>query len=229
MRILLIEDEKGVASFIKRGLEEENYAVDHAVDGEEGLSFAFANQYDLIILDIMLPGMSGIDICKQVRKKNIQTPVMMLTAKDSVKDKVVGLNCGADDYMTKPFSFDEFVARVRALLRRKQDSLIELRYRTLRVDTLSHKVYSGDKEIILRPKEFAILLYLLRNKGRVLSRTQIIENVWGYDFNPTTNIVDVHIKSLREKINEFTPADFIRSVRGTGYMIDTDSSADTDA
>lgn len=229
MRILLIEDEKGVASFIKRGLEEENYAVDHAVDGEEGLSFAFANQYDLIILDIMLPGMSGIDICKQVRKKNIQTPVMMLTAKDSVKDKVVGLNCGADDYMTKPFSFDEFVARVRALLRRKQDSLIELRYRTLRVDTLSHKVYSGDKEIILRPKEFAILLYLLRNKGRVLSRTQIIENVWGYDFNPTTNIVDVHIKSLREKINEFIPSDFIRSVRGTGYMIDTDSSADTDA
>ncbi|MGD1074565.1 MAG: response regulator transcription factor [Thermodesulfovibrionales bacterium] len=229
MRILLIEDEKGVASFIKRGLEEENYGVDHAVDGEEGLSLAFANQYDLIILDIMLPGISGIEICKQVRQKNIQTPVMMLTAKDSVKDKVVGLNCGADDYMTKPFSFDEFVARVKALLRRKQDNLIELRYRTLRIDSLSHKVYSGDKEIMLRPKEFAILLYLLRNKGRVLSRTQIIENVWGYDFNPTTNIVDVHIKSLREKINEFIPSDFIRSVRGTGYMIDTDSSADTNA
>jgi two-component system OmpR family response regulator len=131
--------------------------------------------------------------------------------------------------MTKPFSFDEFVARVKALLRRKQDNLIELRYRTLRIDSLSHKVYSGDKEIMLRPKEFAILLYLLRNKGRVLSRTQIIENVWGYDFNPTTNIVDVHIKSLREKINEFIPSDFIRSVRGTGYMIDTDSSADTNA
>ena len=229
MRILLIEDEKGVASFIKRGLEEENYGVDHAVDGEEGLSLAFANQYDLIILDIMLPGISGIEICKQVRQKNIQTPVMMLTAKDSVKDKVVGLNCGADDYMTKPFSFDEFVARVKALLRRKQDNLIELRYRTLRIDSLSHKVYSGDKEIMLRPKEFAILLYLLRTKGRVLSRTQIIENVWGYDFNPTTNIVDVHIKSLREKINEFIPSDFIRSVRGTGYMIDTDSSADTNA
>ncbi|HAM51679.1 MAG TPA: DNA-binding response regulator [Nitrospiraceae bacterium] len=226
MRILLVEDETGVASFIKRGLEEENYTVDHVVDGEEGLSLALTNQYDVIILDIMLPGVNGIAICKQIRQKSIQTPIMMLTAKDSVKDKVVGLDCGADDYMTKPFSFAEFVARVRALLRRKQDSLIELRYRTLRIDTLSHKVYAGDKEIMLRPKEFAILLYLLRNKGRVLSRTQIIENVWGYDFNPTTNIVDVHIKSIREKINEFTPSDFIRSVRGTGYMIDTDSSED---
>jgi DNA-binding response OmpR family regulator len=227
MRILLVEDETGVASFIRRGLEEENYTVDHAADGEEGLSLALINQYDLIILDIMLPRVNGIDVCKQIRQKSIQTPVMMLTAKDSVKDKVIGLDCGADDYMTKPFSFAEFVARVRALLRRKQDSLIELRYRTLRIDTLSHKVYAGDKEIMLRPKEFAILLYLLRNKGRVLSRTQIIENVWGYDFNPTTNIVDVHIKSIREKINEFTPSDFIRSVRGTGYMIDTDSSEDT--
>ena len=224
MLILLVEDEKGVANFIKKGLEEEHYAVDLAVDGEEGQSLAFANQYDLIILDVMLPGINGIDLCRQIRKKNIQTPVMMLTAKDSVKDKVIGLDSGADDYITKPFSFDEFVARVRALLRRKQDTLVELRYKGLRIDTLGHKVFFEDKEIFLRPKEYAILHYLLRNKGQVLSRTQIIENVWGYDFNPNTNIVDVHIKSLREKINELIPADFIRSVRGTGYMIDADSS-----
>jgi len=229
MKILLVEDEKGVAGFIKKGLEEEQYAVDHAADGEAGLALAFASPYDLIILDIMLPGINGIEICAQIRKKKIQTPVMMLTAKDTVKDKVIGLDSGADDYITKPFAFDEFIARVRALLRRKQDSLVELRYRELRIDTLSHKVYFGDREIPLRPKEYAILLYLLRNKGQALSRTQIIENVWGYDFNPNTNIVDVHIKSLREKIAEFIPSDFIRSVRGTGYMIEESSPTATDA
>lgn len=228
MRILVVEDEKGVANFIKKGLEEEQYTIDLAVDGEEGVSLAFANEYDLMILDIMLPGLSGLEICKQIRKKNIQTPVMMLTAKDAVNDKVAGLDCGADDYMTKPFSFEEFLARIRALLRRKQDSLVELRYGVLRIDTLSHKVYAGEKEMNLRPKEYAILLYLLRNKGRVLSRTQIIENVWGYDFNPNTNIVDVHIKSLREKIGEFTPPDFIRSVRGTGYIIDASPPSDAE-
>jgi len=229
MKILLVEDEKGVAGFIKKGLEEEQYTVDLAVDGEAGLALAFSNQHDLFILDIMLPGINGIELCTQIRKKKIQTPVMMLTAKDTVKDKVVGLDSGADDYITKPFAFDEFIARVRALLRRKQDSLVELRYRELRIDTLSHKVYAGDREIPLRPKEYAILLYLLRNKGQALSRTQIIENVWGYDFNPNTNIVDVHIKSLREKIAEFIPSDFIRSVRGTGYMIEEQPSTATDA
>ncbi|HXX57733.1 MAG TPA: response regulator transcription factor [Thermodesulfovibrionales bacterium] len=228
MKILLVEDEKGVANFIKKGLGEENYTVDLAVDGDEGLAFAFANQYDLIILDIMLPGLNGIEVCRQVRKKNIQTPVMMLTAKDSVRDKVSGLDCGADDYMTKPFAFDEFIARVRALLRRKQSSITELRYKSLRIDIPSHKVYVGDKEVSLRPKEYAILMYLLKNVGRVVSRTQIIESVWGYDFNPNTNIVDVHIKSLREKITEFTRADFIRSVRGTGYMIEAVSASDSD-
>jgi DNA-binding response OmpR family regulator len=229
MKILLVEDEKGVAGFIKKGLEEEQYTVDLAMDGEAGLALAFSNQYDLIILDIMLPGINGIELCTQIRKKKIQTPVMMLTAKDTVKDKVVGLDSGADDYITKPFAFDEFIARVRALLRRKQDSLVELRYRELRIDTLSHKVYAGDREVPLRPKEYAILLYLLRNKGQALSRTQIIENVWGYDFNPNTNIVDVHIKSLREKISEFIPSEFIRSVRGTGYMIEEQSQTATDA
>ena len=227
MRILLVEDEEGVANFIKKGLVEEHYAVDLAVDGEEGRALVLANQYDLIILDIMLPGMNGIELCKEIRQKKIQTPVLMLTAKDSVKDKVAGLDSGADDYLTKPFSFEEFIARIRALLRRRQDALVELRHKDLRIDVLSHRVFSGENEVVLRPKEYAILVYLVRNQGRVLSRTQIIENVWGYDFNPNTNIVDVHIKSLREKIGEFVSPDFIRSVRGTGYMVETTPESDT--
>jgi len=227
MRILLVEDEEGVANFIKKGLVEEHYAVDLAVDGEEGRALVLANQYDLIILDIMIPGMNGIELCKEIRQKKIQTPVLMLTAKDSVKDKVAGLDSGADDYLTKPFSFEEFIARIRALLRRRQDALVELRHKDLRIDVLSHRVFSGENEVVLRPKEYAILVYLVRNQGRVLSRTQIIENVWGYDFNPNTNIVDVHIKSLREKIGEFVSPDFIRSVRGTGYMVETTPESDT--
>jgi len=226
MRILLVEDEEGVANFIKKGLVEEHYAVDLAVDGEEGRALVLANQYDLIILDVMIPGMNGIELCKEIRQKKIQTPVLMLTAKDSVKDKVAGLDSGADDYLTKPFSFEEFIARIRALLRRRQDALVELRHKDLRIDVLSHRVFSGENEVVLRPKEYAILVYLVRNQGRVLSRTQIIENVWGYDFNPNTNIVDVHIKSLREKIGEFVSPDFIRSVRGTGYMVETTPESD---
>jgi len=220
MRILLVEDEKGVANFIKKGLGEEHYTIDHALDAEEGLSFISVNDYDMIILDIMLPNMSGIELCREIRKKGIQSPIMMLTARDTVDDKVTGLDSGADDYMTKPFSFDEFLARVRALLRRKQDKLTELICGELKIDALAHRAYVGDQEILLRPKEYAILVYLLRNKGRVLSRTQILENIWGYDFNPNTNIVDVHIKSLRERLDEANILNLIRSVRGVGYMID---------
>lgn len=220
MRILLVEDEKGVANFIKKGLEEELYTIDHSVDAEGGLNLISVNQYDLIILDIMLPGMSGIELCREIRKKGIPSPVMMLTARDTVDDKVTGLDSGADDYMTKPFSFDEFLARIRALLRRKQDKLTELVYGELKIDTVAHRAYVGSKEIMLRPKEYAILIYLLRNRGRVLSRTQILENVWGYDFNPNTNIVDVHIKALRERLDEANMQNLIRSVRGVGYMID---------
>lgn len=220
MRILLVEDEKGVANFITQGLQEELYTVDHAVSGEDGVAFVSANQYDLIILDIMLPGMNGLDACKEIRKQGVQTPILMLTARDSVTDKVLGLNLGADDYLTKPFSFEEFLARVRALLRRKQDKLTEVFHKDLRIDLLSHRVYVGEEEVSLRPKEYAILLYLLRNKGRVISRTQILEGVWGYDFNPNTNIVDVHIKSVREKLGLASLTNFIRSVRGIGYIID---------
>jgi DNA-binding response OmpR family regulator len=218
MRMLLVEDEKGVANFIKKGLEEEYYTIDHAKNAEEALLFFDGNSYDMIILDVMMPGMNGFELCKKIRKKGIQSPVLMLTARDAVKDKVQGLDSGADDYLTKPFSFEEFLARVRALLRRKQDTLTEFTYGMLKIDAVSHRVYAGTKEIILRPKEFAILMYLVKNRGRVLSRTQILENIWGYDFNPNTNIVDVHINSLRERLKEHDLAGCIRSVRGVGYM-----------
>ena len=217
MRILLVEDEKGVANFIKKGLEEEYYSIDHATEAEGALDFLEVNTYDMIILDVMMPGMNGFDLCRKIRQKGIQTPILMLTARDSVKDKVHGLDSGADDYLTKPFSFEEFLARVRALLRRKQDTLTEFTYGLLKIDSISHRVHAGDKEILLRPKEFAILMYLVKNNGRVLSRTQILENIWGYDFNPNTNLVDVHIKSLREKLKPYCP-ECIRSVRGVGYM-----------
>lgn len=222
MRILLIEDEKGVAGFVKKGLEEESYTVDLCTNGQEGLSSAFADKYDLIVLDVMLPDIDGFELCRQIRKKGLKTPVMMLTARDSVKDKVVGLDSGADDYLTKPFLFEEFLARIRALTRRKTNEFIELFCRDLRLDIRSHKAYIGGREILFRPKEFAILELLLRNKDRVLSRTQIIENIWGYNFDPTTNIVDVHVKSIREKISGICNKDYIRTVRGIGYSIDTD-------
>ncbi|MGO9951549.1 MAG: response regulator transcription factor, partial [Dissulfurispiraceae bacterium] len=193
MRILLVEDEKGVANFVKKGLEEEHYTVDHEVNGLEALNcYLPTTQYDLIILDIMLPGINGIEICKKLRSEGIQTPVMMLTARESVGDKVLALDSGADDYLTKPFSFDEFLARVRALLRRKKESITEMTWDDLRLDVVAHKAFIANKEVVLSPKEYAILQYLLRNKGRIVSRTQILENVWGYDHNPSTKVVDVH-------------------------------------
>ena len=223
MRILLIEDEKSVAAFIKKGLEEELYTVDVARDGEEGLLNALSIPYDVIVLDVVLPLVNGVEVCKRIRQKGIQTPVMMLTARDSVTDKVNGLDSGADDYLTKPFIFDEFLARIRALLRRKANEIEELQCRDLRIDILSHKAYIAGQELILRPKEFAILEYLLRNKGRILSRTQILENVWGYNHDPATNTVDVHIKSLRDKIQAVSEEEYIRTIRGIGYSIDEQS------
>ena len=220
MKILLIEDDRNITRFIKKGLQEESYVVDHAADGEEGLYFAKEVEYDLIILDIMLPKMDGIEVCKKIRAIGIHTPVIMLTAKITVKDKVKGLESGADDYITKPFSFEELLARVRAILRRKESKIIELHYEELRIDIIAHRVFFKDKEIILRPKEFAILKYLLGKKGRILTRTQILENVWGYDYDPNTNVIDVYIKFLREKLNPLFKKDIIRTVRGMGYMIE---------
>jgi heavy metal response regulator len=222
MRILLVEDEKNVAAFIKKGLKEEAYTVDVAEDGPEGLLMATEANFDLIILDVMLPGLNGIEVCKTLRGKGINKPILMLTAVDSVERKVEGLESGADDYLVKPFAFSELLARIKALLRRTTDMVSELSLNELRVDLLARRVYRGKREIILTQKEFSLLEYLLRNKGRVLSRTQIIENVWGYDFFPGTNIVDVHIKSLREKVNKGFEMQLIHTVRGTGYIMKSD-------
>ena len=221
MKILLIEDDKSIASFIIKGLREESFVVTHTIDGWEGVSLAVAGDYDLIVLDIMLPGIGGLEICRELRKKGIETPVIILTAKNSVKDKVNGLEAGADDYITKPFSFEEFLARVQAALRRRHGKIVELSYGALRVDIISHRVFIGEDEIILRPKEYAMLKYLLANQGRILSRNQILENVWGYRRDPSTNIVDVYIKTLRGKLNPFFEKDIIRTVRGMGYMIES--------
>ena len=222
MRILLVEDEKNVAAFIKKGLEEEAYTVDVAEDGPEGLLMATEANFDLIILDVMLPGMNGIELCKTLRAKGINKPILMLTAVDSVERKVEGLESGADDYLVKPFAFSELIARIKALLRRTSDIVSELSLDDLRIDLLARRVYRGKREIILTHKEFSLLEYLLRNKDRILSRTQIIENVWGYDFSPGTNIVDVHIKSLREKVNKGFERQLIHTVRGTGYIMKGD-------
>ncbi len=223
MRILLVEDEKNVAAFIKKGLGEESYTVDVAVNGPEGLLMATEADYDLLILDVMLPGMNGIELCKSLRSKGIVKPVLMLTAVDSVERKVEGLDSGADDYLVKPFAFSELTARIKALLRRTPGIVNELSLGDLRIDLLARRVFRGGTEIILTQKEFLLLKYLLRNKGRVLSRTQIIENIWGYDFIPGTNIVDVHIKSLREKIDSGVQGKLIHTVRGTGYIMKADN------
>ncbi len=186
----------------------------------EGLSRIERGAYDLIILDIMLPEMNGIEVCKELRKRGVETPVIMLTAKNSVKDKVSGLQCGADDYITKPFSFDEFLARIHAIMRRRQGKIIELIFGDLKLDTISHRVFFRNEEVILRPKEYAVLKFLLGNQGRILTRTQVLENVWGYNYDPATNIVDVYIKTLREKLTPLFQHDIIRTVRGMGYMIE---------
>lgn len=219
MRVLLVEDEKNVSAFIKQGLEEDFYAVDVAEDGIDGYAMAAGQTYDLIILDLMLPGMDGRELCRKLRAKGIKTPVLMLTALNSVRDKVEGLESGADDYLTKPFAFSEMLARIRALMRRSADYTGDIVFEDLRIDLLSRRVFRGDREVVLTPKEFSLLEYLLRNKSRVVSRTQILENVWGYAFDPNTNVVDVHIKFLREKVDKDSDQKLIHTVRGVGYVL----------
>lgn len=220
MRILIIEDEKKVASFIKKGLEEEFYAVDTAPDGKAGLTLALSEDYDLIILDIMLPYLDGVSLLKELRKQGIDTPVLMLTVKDSIKDKVDGLDAGADDYLTKPFAFEELLARTRALLRRKEGSKSNfLKVGDLTIDLESHKVTRSSNEIILTPKEYSILEYLMRNANKVVSRTRLIEHVYNYHFDTETNIIDVYINKVRSKIDNNYEKPLIHTIRGTGYII----------
>lgn len=225
MRILIVEDEKKVASFIKKGLEEEYYSVDVALDGKEGSRLALSEEYDLIILDIMLPFKDGITILKEIRQENISTPILMLTAKDEVADKVLGLDSGADDYLPKPFAFDELLARLRALLRRNvTDKKTVLTASDLQLDTQAHKAFRGNVEIQLTPKEYSILEYLLRNKNRVVSRTKLSEHVYDYHFDTDTNVIDVYINKLRNKIDKGFDNQLLQTVRGIGYVIKDDSS-----
>lgn len=220
MRILIIEDEKKMASFIRRGLKEQKYAVDVANDGLEGLFLAETNPYDLIILDIMLPGKDGIDICCQLRKKNNDVPVLMLTARDDVEDKVNGLDSGADDYLTKPFAFAELLARVRALIRRKQDvKTTKLKAADLELDQITHKVSRAGKEIGLTATEYSLLEYLMLNANHVVTRTMISEHVWNDDFDTFSNVINVYINYLRKKIDSGFEKKLIHAIRGTGYIL----------
>ncbi|HVO73399.1 MAG TPA: response regulator transcription factor [Ignavibacteriaceae bacterium] len=220
MKILVVEDEKKVASFIKKGLEEEYYTVDAAYDGREGLRLAASGDYDLMILDIMMPYMDGISLLKEIRKENIKVPIMILTAKTVVGNKVEGLDSGADDYLTKPFAFDELIARVRALLRRASLTPEKtLKVGDLEIDTESHRVKRNGNEIMLTPKEYSILEYLTRNKNKIISRTKLIEHVYDYHFDPDTNVIDVHINKLRNKIDKGSDKQLLCTVRGIGYMI----------
>lgn len=220
MRILLVEDEKKMASFIERGLKEHRYVVDVAHDGEKGSFLADVNPYDLVILDIMLPNVDGWTICRQIRKKKIDVPILMLTAKDGLKDKVRGLEDGADDYLTKPFAFEELLARVGVLLRRKsKDKTGQLRVADLELDQIKHVVRRGGNEITLTAREYALLEYLMQNAGQVITRTMIIEHVWNEDFDSFSNVVDVYINHLRNKIDKEAKKPLIHSIRGTGYIL----------
>ncbi len=223
MRVLVVEDEKKVASFIKRGLEEESFDVDVAHDGEEGLYMAESNPYDLILMDIMLPKMDGLTAIQELRKKDIGTPVLCLTAKDTVDDIVKGLDSGSDDYLTKPFAFAELLARVRTLVRRgQQDRGAEIRFADLRLDPVAHKVWRGNKEIDLTAKEYSLLEYFMRNPNQVLTRTQIAEHVWDYTFDSFTNIIDVYVNYLRKKVDKDYDKKLIHTVRGVGYVLKED-------
>jgi len=219
MRILVIEDEKKIASFIKRGLKEEGHMVDVAYDGEEGYQMSGENDYDLILLDIMLPKRDGISLCRQLRDDGVTTPVLMLTAKDSVQDKVTGLDSGADDYLTKPFAFEELLARIRALMRKRSPLATKLQAGDLVLDMLSHRVTRAGKEILLTMKEYALLEYLMRNAGTVVTRTMITEHVWDIDFDTSTNVIDVYINYLRNKIDSGQQKKLIHTVRGRGYLL----------
>lgn len=220
MRILVVEDEKKVAGFIKRGLEEEDFSVDLAGDGKEGMSLASNGDYDLILMDVMLPKMDGLSVIKALREKNITTPILCLTAKDSIDDIIAGLDSGSDDYLTKPFAFAELVSRAKALIRRNaRDRGAELAFADLRVDPVSHKVWRCDKEIDLTSKEYALLEYFMRNPNQALTRTMIAEQVWDYTFDTFTNIIDVYVNYLRKKIDRDFDRKLIHTVRGVGYML----------
>lgn len=220
MRILIIEDEKRMAGFIQRGLKEQHYAVDVANSGDEGLFLAETNTYDLIVLDIMLPGMDGFAVCRKLRQNGNNVPILMLTARDDVRDRIFGLDSGADDYLTKPFAFGEFLARVRVLLRRRQpENTTLLKVADLELDQIRHTVSRAGKPIELTPTEYALLEYLMLHAGQIVTRTMISEHVWNQDFDSFSNVINVYINYLRKKVDADFPVKLIHSIRGVGYTI----------
>jgi two-component system copper resistance phosphate regulon response regulator CusR len=223
MRILVVEDDTRLATVVARGLRKQAFAVDTAGDADEALFFAQTNPYDLMVLDVMLPGRDGFAVCRQLRQDGCSTPILMLTARDSVEDKVTGLELGADDYLTKPFDFNELVARVRALLRRRQVYRSpQLTVGDLTLDTASRTAWRGGREIELTTKEYAVLEYLVENAGRVIGRAELAEHVWDENYDPFSNVIDVYIRRLRQKIDDGFPTRLIRTRRGAGYVVSTD-------
>lgn len=220
MRVLIVEDEHRLAAILRQGLQEHGYAVDAAFDGQEGLRLAQLEPYDLLILDVMLTKIDGLTLCRRLRAAGRHVPVLMLTARDAVEDRVAGLDSGADDYLTKPFALRELLARSRALLRRDSDNKDPvLRAGDLTLDTVTQVVCRGGRGVDLAGKEFAVLEYLMRNPNRVLSRSQIAEHVWDYDFAAMSNVIDVYIRSLRRKLEDEQEPRLIRTVRGSGYQL----------
>lgn len=220
MRILIVEDDPSIHRIISRRLKEEGYAVDDCYDGEEGVDYSMATAYDCVILDWMLPKKDGISVLREIRQSGNSVPVLMLTAKDTISNRVDGLDAGADDYLTKPFAYDELSARVRALLRRNmKEKQTILQAAGLSMDLAAHKVMRDGKEIILTNKEFALLEYLMRNQGIVLTRSQIADHVWDYGFDYDSNVVDVYIRYLRNKLDKDYPTALIHTVRGYGYVL----------
>jgi heavy metal response regulator len=220
MRVLVVEDERRIADFLSRGLSEQGYAVDVAYDGEEALDWPTVAQFDVIILDVMLPARDGIQVCRILRERGLKTPILMLTARDAVEDRVRGLDSGADDYLVKPFAFSELLARLRALTRREAAALgTVLQVADLTLDTAAREVRRQGVPVELTTKEYALLEYLMRHANQVLTRTMIAEHVWNYDFDNATNVIDVHIRNLRRKIDDPFQAKLVQTVRGAGYRV----------
>ncbi|MFH1481883.1 MAG: response regulator transcription factor [Pseudomonadota bacterium] len=221
MRVLLVEDDLKIASFISKGLKEAGFAVDHAPDGEDGLHLALTELYDVAIIDIMLPKLDGLTLIEKLRRKKIPIPVIILSAKRSVDDRVRGLQAGGDDYLVKPFSFSELLARVQALIRRSSGPLepVSLSVGNLSMNLLNREVSRGERKIDLQPREFALLEYLMRNANRVVSKTMILERVWDYSFDPQTNVVDVLVCRLRNKVDRDFGSKMIHTIRGVGYVL----------
>ncbi|MBK7232191.1 MAG: response regulator transcription factor [Saprospiraceae bacterium] len=218
MRILIVEDETAISAFLKQGLEEESYAVDVADEGKTGLQLALSGDYDLLLLDWALPGLSGIEICRQFRKEFLDIPIIFLTAKDTVDETIFGLQSGANDYVKKPFHFEELLERIRVQLRPKSGEHSTFKLGKIILNTETHQVHKGDQEIILTQKEFALLEYLIRNKGKVCRRMRIIESVWDMHFDYNTGVIDVYINALRKKLKLSEEENYIQTVRGIGYI-----------